>query len=277
MAAYAEAVDRLGWLMDALEVQLESLPDGADVESNLAQEADRERRATKDEAMAALEALTELGVLASTPGGLVLKHSVLNQTSLYRAGVRAGLAIRRTDTSRVALCATVPPGLATRVETALRQYTEDLRGAIVDLVAGAREDIVMASPFWDRPTLDEIRPLLLRRLEAGVSVRLLGRFGAQIPTDVRDALIRLTNYSGFQLVSWYEQGNWNGTRTFHFKAAIVDGGRRAYLGTANFTASGLRSRLEIGVLLEGEMSRRLADIINVVLALARPVSLGDNT
>lgn len=278
MAAYAKTVDKLKWLMDALENLLERMPDGAEVDSRLALEANRRRRATVDEAAAALEALMELGVLVNTSAGFVLNRSALDQKASYRAGVRDGLALVHTDTPRVALCASLPPGLSTEVETELRQYAEDLRGVIMDLVAGAREDLVIASPFWDRLTLDEIGPLLLRRLEAGVSVRLLSRFGAQMPSNVRDAFVRFSMYPGFRLVSWYEQSNGDpfGAHTFHFKAAVADGGKRAYLGSANFTTSGLRSRFEIGVLLEGEKAQRLADIINVVVALAQPISIGVN-
>lgn len=43
--------------MDALEILLESLPDGAMVDSHIAREANHRKRTTVDEAVAALEAL----------------------------------------------------------------------------------------------------------------------------------------------------------------------------------------------------------------------------
>lgn len=279
MAAYAETVNRLRWLMDALENQLEGLSDGTEVDIRIARAADSRRRATADEATAAFEALKELGVLVNTPHGFVLNRTVLEQKASYRAGVRDGLEFRQKSKQRVALCTSLPPGLEIEVETLLRQYAEDLRGVIVDLVAAAREDLVIASPFWDRLTIDEIEPLLLRRLEAGVNVTILGRFDSRMPASVRNAFARFTVHPGFRLVSWYEQnpGDPFGAHTFHFKAVVADKGKRAYLGTANFTASGLRSRFEIGVLLEGETARRLDDIVKFVLTLARPVSIGVNT
>jgi len=145
-------------------------------------------------------------------------------------------------------------------------------------VAAAREDLVIASPFWDRHTIDEIEQLLLRRLEAGVSITILRRFESRMPVNVRNAFARFAIHPRFRLVSWNDQntGDLFGAHTFHFKAVIADGGKRAYLGTANFTASGLRSRFEIGVLLEGETARRLGEIVKFVLTLARPVSLGVN-
>lgn len=275
-AAYAAAVDQLRWLMDALEARLGSLPDGAAVDAETARCACPSRRATADEATAALDALAELGVLARAPGGRVLDRSALAATASYRAGVRAGLAVQRPDGPLVGLCAALPPGLAGAVEAALRRCTQDLRGAVVDLVAGARKDLVLVSPFWDAATLDEIGPVVTHRLAAGVCVRLLGRFEAGASADARDALARLASHPGCRLLSWYEPSGDDpfGTRTFHFKAAVADGGVRAYLGTANFTTSGLRSRLELRVVLEGETAWRLAEIVEAVLALARPAAVG---
>jgi phosphatidylserine/phosphatidylglycerophosphate/cardiolipin synthase-like enzyme len=156
----------------------------------------------------------------------------------------------------------------------MRSWTLDLRGAVVDLAAAAQHDLVLASPFWDAATVDDIGPVLEGRLDAGVRVRLLGRFERGIGADVRNAIAPLIAHPACKLLGWFEpsEGDPFGARTFHFKAAIADGGARGYLGTANFTESGLRSRLELGVLLEGETARRLADVVDAVLSLAHPIN-----
>lgn len=274
-AAYAAAVDALGWLIDALEARLDSLPNGAAVDAETARKACPRRRATADEATLAIDALAELGVLIRAVGGHILDRSALAATAAYRAGVRVGDAVHRSDAPRMGICSALPTGLTGVVEAALRRCTEYLRGAVVDLVAGARQDLVLVSPFWGAATLDEIGSVVLRRLAAGTCVRLLGRFGARMPASVRDALARLASHPGCRLLGWYEQSGKDpfGARTFHFKAAVADRGARAYLGTENFTASGLRSRLEIGVLLEGKTSRRLAEVVEAVPTLARPAPL----
>lgn len=65
------------------------------------------------------------------------------------------------------------------------------------------------------------------------------------------------------------QGDKN-IQTFHFKAAVADQGTKAYLGSANLTTSGLRSRMELGVILTGEVAGQLHRVIVAALALASP-------
>jgi phosphatidylserine/phosphatidylglycerophosphate/cardiolipin synthase-like enzyme len=274
--AYATAAGRLNWLMDALETKLDSLPNGSVITSEFVRSSCPGRRSTADEAAVVLGALEDIEVVTMGPNGYILQGSGLAMTARFRAGVRAGLAVRTEPDPGVRLCAALPSGLPAAVESALRIRTEDLRGVVVDLVAGAREELVLVSPFWDAATVDEIGPMLLQRLGAGVRVRVLGRFGTGTPTIESNALARLALHPRCHLLSWYEasQDDPFGARTFHFKAAIADSGLRAYLGTANFTTSGLRSRLEIGVILEGAAACRLAEIAEAVLTLARPVTPG---
>lgn len=129
-SAYAEAVDRLGWLIDAFEARLADLPHGAVVDKEVARGACQGRRATADEAIAALDAMTELGVLVSAPRGrFVLDLAALEAARPYRTGVRAGLAVGSRAVHRVDLCAALPRGLSVAIEAALREGTQDLRGA----------------------------------------------------------------------------------------------------------------------------------------------------
>src|SRR5262249_20393665 len=138
--------------------------------------ASRGRRATPDEASAALDALGELGAVVRASVERVFNKTALLRSGDFRAGVRAGLAARGMESSRVRLYAALPPGLDVAIETELRRLTEDLRGGLVDLIAGARADLVLASPFWDAQTLEEMSAMLSGRLDAGVRVRILGRF-----------------------------------------------------------------------------------------------------
>lgn len=273
---YTAAIDKLDWLMDAIEAQLGTLTDGSIVDAASLRGACAGHLATADEATAALEALVGLGVLTPQSRGYMFDRERWAATTLYRLGVRHGLGRRAVARDQVQLCAALPQGLAQRVEEAIRSSTVDLRGAIVDLVAATHHDLVLASPFWDAATLEEIRPAVERRLAMGVRVRILGRFGDGLENSVRKVMVHLSGYPGCRFLSWYEPtvDDPFGARTFHFKAAIADAGARAYLGTANFTASGLRSRLEIGVLLVGQPAQQLAALVDAVLALAHPVSLG---
>jgi hypothetical protein len=51
----------------------------------------------------------------------------------------------------------------------------------------------------------------------------------------------------------------------------VDGGRRAWLGTANFTTSNLRSRMELGFVVSGPQALALSRVLDLVLGLAKQI------
>lgn len=276
---YAATVERLGWLIDSVEKRLGESVDGTPVDEERLHSACPGRRATVDETTAVLEALADLGLLSGFSGRRTVNRAGFENSAQYRAGVRAGLATPRARAAGIRLCAALPMGIPTGIEDVVRRSTEDLRGAVVDLAAEAREDLTLASPFWDAATLLELGPILVLRLEAGVRLRLLGRFGRGLDKDSLEMLTSLDRYPLCELLSWYEAKAEDplGTHSFHFKAAIADHGVRAYLGTANFTLSGLRSRVEFGVLLEGDAAARFALAVEAVLGLARPVILAGPT
>jgi len=274
---YVVAADRLGWLLDAIEASLQSR--GASETKPLTPATMRSacpgRLATLDEAMAAIRVLHDLGVLSKVAGGYSLNADGLHATAAYRRGVRDGLRqSSRSAADRLQLCAALPVGLPSALERELREATVDLRGAIVDMIAAARFHLVLASPFWDAPTLEEISLAIRTRLTEGVRVRFLGRFEHTLDAVTRTALAALVSHGNCSVLDWYEPSATDplGSRTFHFKAVIVDEGARAYLGTANLTKSGLRSRLELGVLLQGADASHLASVVDLVLQLARPIT-----
>ncbi|HSH78865.1 MAG TPA: phospholipase D-like domain-containing protein, partial [Herpetosiphonaceae bacterium] len=161
------------------------------------------------------------------------------------------------------LCATLPVGLAPVTARALEQLTRDLRATLVDLVLSARDRIVLAAPFWDRVTVDELAELLDRRLAAGVRLDILTRSAPAIGDGDTALVERLGPHASLRLYRWYERNSADlfGTQTFHIKAAVIDDGERAYLGSANMTAGGLRSRMELGVELPAQRLLRDPQLI----------------
>lgn len=273
--SYLATLQRLPWLMDAAEARLAPLADGCAVDTEFLRGSSADRLATFDEASAVMDALTSAGLLVAEGAIRKISRPAFTRTASYRKGVRDGLACRAVDVPAVRLCAALPIELTYEIGAQLRRLAEDLRGAIVDIAAGARQDLILASPFWDGSTLNELKPLLVKRLESGTRVRILGRFPKGVPRSARALLDSLAMHSRCELLSWNEpsSGDVFNTTTFHFKTAIADGGAHAYLGTANFTASGLRSRLELGVLLEGPSARKLFHVVETVLQVARMVPL----
>ncbi len=272
---YVAAVLRLPWLMEALEAGLARADNATRVDRSRARTLVGRRVPADDELGAALQALTSIGVLYECAGVRRLDRGQLEETSGYRLGVQDALACWSTHTSApVRLCAALPVGLDPRTEAEVRGVTVDLRAAILDVIASATRRVVLVSPFWDRDTASELAELLGRRLEAGINVDVLGRFDGRDGGGGELLAARLARTSACRFFSWYETSPLDrfGVQTFHFKSVVADDGNKAYLGTANLTTSGLRSRMELGVVLTGEPAVRLAGIVDAVLRLARPLS-----
>ena len=274
-AEYVRAVELLRWLMLPLERRLALCTDGTAIDRAFVQRSGDDRLPSPDEVAVATNALISIGILKlGTQPGYRLDKAKLAETEGYRAGVQEALAHRNAeDRSHPLLLASTPSGLPVGAEQNIRAHAADLRAGIVNLLFSARERIVLASPFWDRSTAEELGEMLSRRLEAGVAVDILGRFNTN--DEALNTLVsRLSGHEQVRLFSWnaVASGDPFGSQTFHFKAVVADGGARAYLGSANLTISGLRSRMELGVLLRGELALEVARILEVVLGVSQVVA-----
>lgn len=220
-------------------------------------------------------ALSELSILSQIGTGWNLNTSALQQTAEYRRGVHESVAmIGKAPDQTDWLCAAIPNQLDERHRERIRTFAIDLRSAVVDLIATSQSRLVLASPFWDSSTLRELLPLLIRRMDSGVEVTALGRFRLHEIRALGETLAKLVRHPRFRAVSWFhsESGEIN---TFHFKAVISDAGRKAYLGSANLTMAGLRSRMELGLIVHGRVAQNLAAVIDSVVALGNPVQVGE--
>jgi hypothetical protein len=148
--------------------------------------------------------------------------------------------------------------------------TSDLRAGLWDVISGAREFLVIASPFWDTAVAQEVASLLEPRVRRGLKGVILGRFSNPKERVALPNLAKLTAGGQMTIMSWFD-GDQENTETFHFKAASADRGRLAYLGSANMIRSSLRSRMELGVLLRGRPAEELDAVLSVVLAIAKPI------
>jgi phosphatidylserine/phosphatidylglycerophosphate/cardiolipin synthase-like enzyme len=163
--------------------------------------------------------------------------------------------------------------MPTRIEHELRMETTDLLHSLSEMIASAQSRIILASPFWDATTANELASLLLRRLAAGVDVDILSRFANNDDAGGIVLKKRLSGQPRCRLFRWYEEhGNSSGRQTFHFKAVAIDDGRRGWLGSANFTNSGLRMVMELGVILSGADAQSLYRVLNLVLDIARIIN-----
>jgi hypothetical protein len=270
---YIRAAFRLGWLLEQIEDELINYPEDSIIDFNFAQRLKGERLPTKDELLAAFEALYSVGVLAREKSKYKINRLDMPQRLAYCRGVRdTVINFSLQEQTEVKLCAALPVALDEQVEKALRRNTIDMRASIIDIIASSKTWVALVSPFWDEETAKEIAEVLSRRLETGVRVDILGRFEED---DVALPILRqrIGNHKLCQFFAWSQKESKDtfGKQTFHFKAVVCDDGVRAYLGTANLNRAGLRSRMELGVILGGKTAKQLAQIVKVTLSISQPL------
>ena len=277
MKAYVLALKAHPWLLPAVEDALRSMPaDGIEDVSKVIRTLRGKggRPLTDGDALIALAALSDLGVLRREGIRYALDSDRFVGTEGLRAGIRATLQILSaeplSDTSDAQLCVSLPPALSPAAEHVIHESSTDLRSSMLDVIASARQSLIVASPFWDAGTAADTVSLVRKKLAAGTQVSILGRFSRDLPAEVRAQLEKIIHDPACSVLSWFE-GAGTETQTFHFKAISADQGQRAYLGSANMTVSSLRSRMELGVILSGAIAKQLDRILRVVLTMATPV------
>lgn len=162
---------------------------------------------------------------------------------------------RPEDRNSVAFVLTLPE--VYRAELAYRAKARTTHGVLVQLIAEARQSLVLASPYLRAGALLEdtnLKTALLGALERGVQVDLVSTQqslqGLNLRTLQAPGLGRLQL---FQPIANQEAGDVLGS---HAKFYIADG-ERVYLGSANLTYLGLNQHLELGVLLQGDIAQQI--------------------
>lgn len=278
MRTYILTLKARPWLLPTVEEALGSLPPSAskDLSKSVRNlRAQNGRPISDDELLIAFNALCSLGVLEKEKSRYTLNSERLSATKQWRLGVQETLDVLKESSidegEHLNLCVSLPPALSPAAEHVIRESSTDLRSSLLDVIASAKQSLIIASPFWDAGTTAEMVTLVGKKLAHGVHVSLLGRFSRDLPVDVRSQLVKISHSSNCVVMSWIE-GAGIDTQTFHFKAISADRGHRAYLGSANMTVSSLRSRMELGVILSGSAASQLDRILRVVLTMATPVT-----
>jgi hypothetical protein len=267
--AYLPALLAVRKGLDAVEAALTALADGTPISRRMLKDLVRDQAPTGDQFEAILTAMISVGLIKTlADGGLAFSRTGFDASIGYRLGLRRGLAAVPAEQSQMLLAALPPPFASDRLPAGVW----DLRAALIDLLASAKEHLLLASPFWDDETLDELADLLEEKIRQGVQLDLLGRDLSANTSSGRalSALVtRLGSPRSVRPIVWFYRSDAESSdvQTFHFKCAIVDKGARAYLGSANFTTSGLRSRAELGVLLVPPLSIGLAELVAKLLAM----------
>jgi phosphatidylserine/phosphatidylglycerophosphate/cardiolipin synthase-like enzyme len=272
---YLDALWRARQALDAIEAWLQLLPDRSQITIKSIQQEFRATPISYAQASLALFALIELGIIEQPPNQ-VLNQQRLLETADLRQGLRQGLEYARNHTPAppAQLLAALPTGLPPGIQRAMAAEARDLRASIIGLLTEAQEHLLLASPFWDEETMNDLGTILERRLQGGIHVDLLVRaipFLNEHLQALAQMFGRLAQHPDCRIWTWNAQlpADHFGTQTFHFKCIVVDHGQRAYLGSANFTLASFRSRMELGILLDGNDAHTLSRLVTHTLEIAQ--------
>jgi phosphatidylserine/phosphatidylglycerophosphate/cardiolipin synthase-like enzyme len=272
---YLDALWRARHALDAIESWLATLPEQDGVTIPRIQREIRTPSISYAQAALVVNALVELGILEKQPG-LRLNRSRLLETEPLRTGMRQGIEYTRAHlpSQPVHFLVALPTGLSASLQEAIAAEASDLRAGLIGLLAEAQEHLLLASPFWDETTMTDLGNILERRLNGGVRVDLLIRSLTAPKAEAQhftQTLERLAQHPACRVWTWNTPlaSDHFGTQTFHFKCIVADHGKQAYLGSANFTMASLRSRMELGVLLDGEDARALSRLVTQTLGIAQ--------
>ena len=181
--------------------------------------------------------------------------------------VRSERSIEQTNTQ---LVATLPPDAPSWLSNCVDHTGLGLR----HLAVQAQESLCIAAPYLDpeETVIEDIAALPSQ----GVSVQLLTReaTGDDADQEQRESLEQLaakiptTEKNAFVARDLYSTDSIGRQRTaVHAKVIVVDDSR-AYVGSANFTQTGLDSNFELGVLVDGPLVDDIVTLFDEIFQMA---------
>jgi phosphatidylserine/phosphatidylglycerophosphate/cardiolipin synthase-like enzyme len=274
---YVQAVADHLWIIDRVEHYLTGADPVEDIDllgTLRKMPSDSKRPLGVEHVLVAISALEDLGFIERSATSFRLHRTKFLDSEQFRLGIKTAVkAMKQQSRSQKShLCVSTPPSIPDAAEYLIRETCTDLRSDLLDLISSATETIVIASPFWDAATSADLVALLQRRASEDVELTILGRFSEELTAPVRAALGKISCHPLCQILSWFEVTGAK-TETFHFKAISVDRGKAGYIGSANMTASSLRSRMELGLILRDDLAAQLDRVLRIAVTLAKPVSI----
>lgn len=132
-------------------------------------------------------------------------------------------------------------------------------GAINELFCDASESMYVLNPFFDKRAINLMKDMFVNALTKGVNVNLIvrelvtmDRNSFESVRDLLELIKERDSLDKFKLYEFVKRKSDNFSVTgFHAKLIVIDGGRKAYIGSANLTGYGLLENMELGVLIEG--------------------------
>jgi len=155
--------------------------------------------------------------------------------------------------------ATLPREVARTLRLpALRQTA----GVLLELIDGAVEEVVLAAPYVDAPGVETLHAALSAARMRGVDLTVITSLGRGVVFASLASLAAPAGRGGLRVAEVRTDVSPLGS---HAKLLVADR-RRAYIGSANFTAAGFGRNVEVGVRVEGAQVDEVARLLD---ALAR--------
>lgn len=143
----------------------------------------------------------------------------------------------------------------------LREGVRSFDGVLQEMVAGAREEILVAVYAIAAAALPFIS-MLFDAASRGVRVTLVVNSLQELPPEVHGKLLECSRQLGplFRVIDFRHEHN----GTLHAKVVIVDR-REVLVGSANLTWGGMALNHEIGVRIRGEAAWSIARMIDRIV------------
>lgn len=138
--------------------------------------------------------------------------------------------------------------------------------SIQDIIYGARNRILILSPYAEEDGLNYLRDMLVMKLRCGVEVKLIVR-ELDEDTPRRDKLIRwirdnLVMYDNFSLYNYhYVSSSGHIDSTCHAKVVVADN-NYAYVGSGDIRSRAFNLNMEMGTIHKGYIARVIASLIS---------------
>lgn len=144
--------------------------------------------------------------------------------------------------------------------------------ALGNVLEEVEKKLVVWSPYWRKDGVRSLLAVAGRQSYVGINVTVFSQPKCRMKIADQDGLtffIDTLRAAGAQVDVLAPNEYEGSTPILHAKLIIADG-IRAYVGSANFTKSGLEKGIEAGVLLEGEAAKAFSSWSSAIAGACNP-------
>jgi len=135
-----------------------------------------------------------------------------------------------------------------------------IQSVIEEMITGAREEIIIAT-YTMSGNIQDLFDFLEKSASRGVRITIILNRICEQPREIRRLLAEFTKkYIQVRVYDFHEE-----YRDLHMKVVVADR-QRALVGSANLTWKGMVDNLEMGVVIEGEVAEKIANVLRTLIS-----------